>query len=65
MRVNKIFFFFSCRAKPIPIFGNGDIMNYEDYNKLKEDSKVNRIFVGKIITYKRHGDLKKVYVFDT
>jgi hypothetical protein len=28
------------RAKPIPIFGNGDIINYEDYNKLKEGAQV-------------------------
>ena len=31
---------FSFRAKPIAIFGNGDIINFEDYNKFKDGAQV-------------------------
>jgi len=31
----------------IPTFGNGDVMNFEDYNKMKEDSKVAGIMLAR------------------
>jgi len=40
----------------IPTFGNGDVMNFEDYNKMKEDSKVAGIMLAR-------GALIKPWIF--
>ncbi|KAL1930976.1 hypothetical protein VTP01DRAFT_10113 [Rhizomucor pusillus] len=44
-------------AKDMPIFGNGDVMSYEDYNKHKEETGVDGIMIGR-------GALIKPWIFE-
>ncbi|KAI9315389.1 hypothetical protein BX666DRAFT_1962279 [Dichotomocladium elegans] len=44
-------------AKTMPIYGNGDVLSYEDYNKHKEETGVDGIMIGR-------GALIKPWLFD-
>ena len=40
-------------ASPIPVFGNGDVLSFEDYNRaLKENNNVSGVMVGRGALYK-------------
>lgn len=38
-------------ASPMPLFGNGDVMSYEDYNAHMENKSVSGIMIGRYIVY--------------
>ena len=41
---------------PMPVYGNGDVMNYEDYNRMKETSGASGIMIAR-------GALIKPWIF--